>query len=180
MDALNTIIQDAELHPRGFDETWDRNDVRVIVGFQQDVKKASFFITVNNAKKELTLGRSEPVGYETREFDKFTLLCFGFPLYCLGMTGKLENGWTCRVERTWGWGFPINLLHHYAVDFIDKWTTMSESEFRCELESRTAANRELCDHKEETTAIINAIINVLYKFPKEDISYKIRKGPFDA
>lgn len=131
--------------------------------------------SLHNAKKELTLGRSEPYAdWGASEFDKFKILGFGFPLYCLGMTNKLDSGWTCRVEETWGWGFPINSLHGYAVDFIDKWATMLEVEFRQELESRIVANHELSYHKGETTVIIDAIIDVLYKVPKVDTLYKIR------
>ena len=166
MDALNAIIRDVELH---------RSDLRVkVIGFQQNVKKASFFIAVNNAKKELTLGRSEPyTDWDACEFNKFNILFSGFSLYCLGMTNKLDNGWTCRVERTWGWGYPINMLHHYAVDFIDKWATMSEAEFRQELESRLTADHELSCYARETAVIIDAIVNVLYKVPKGDMSYVV-------
>jgi hypothetical protein len=174
MDALNAIVRDAELHPRELDEKRTQSDRRIIYGLQQNVKKASFFIQVNNHKKELTLGRSEPYAdWGTSEFDKFTILGFGLPLYCLGMTNKLAHGWTCRVEGTWGWGYPINRLHAYAVEFIDKWVTMSEADFRRELNARFADNDELKLDKTETSTIVDAIVNVLYTI-KEDVSYEIK------
>ena len=175
MDALNEIIRDAELHPREFDEQRNRSDLRVIVGFQQNAKKASFFIDVNSATKVLTLGRSEPYAdWGASEFDKFTILSFGLPLYIIGMTNKLEHGWTCCVESTWGWGHPLNRLHGYAMGFLGKWAAMTEAEFRHELEARVAENHDLSScYKTETDVIIDAIVNVIYKIPKEDVSYEL-------